>query len=955
MNTQSKIILAVGLLLTLLLSYLFIPSSKPVEKQIAFEVEAPFLQTDPQWADSVLATMSDEELLAQLFIPNINPALVSDSFELNFKESFAYGFSYTGNDILAQVKINKNYFQKNNYPAFFSSQNSISPFENSNNIDESILFSIHDTSIIHLFQQEYISRNHQYGFNFLKGFDLFYYDHLFPSFVSKNAVHFLTPLIQSANEKHLLFSCGKLKKTYEIQSDTLFENDTIIRALKHLADSGMTVLLVDSSYYEWKKQNQNKPLIKSFCEDRLDFRGLIAVEFPQSITDEKSLIHFFLQEGIDILFTGENHYKIISAAKKMLQEKLITTEMLHKKVRKILLARSWINEKNYPTPDRIDEMNWINDPVSKVMALKLNESAIQLVQNKNNVLPLILHPEKLPLIIEIGKTDESFKNESKNYSELRSILRFNSLDELKKINQKTLSAHSTIILCLYQQLLDSASIHQLKPLLSLQTNKKIVVAHFGNPLNLSLINSFNCILHTGLSFPENKKSMSRAIFGANAINGKSDFILPEFNRISNKLNATRLKKGAPEEVGINRDSLLKIDYIMEEGIRNRAFPGGQVFLALENTIIYHKTFGHLAYDRKIAVQPDHYYDVASITKVTGTTLMAMNLYERKKYKLDDSLGKYLPDSLKHHLRTESTIKNVTFRQLLIHASGLPAGHNIIRFLRFNDPAERYDYYFCDEKSNQFPFDLADSFYVDKRILDSLWIDLNKIWLNPDKPYCYSDANMNLLFTMLTPMIGKQKWDRYLDSVFYTPLGMRHTTFVPLKKKIEKNQIAPTEDDKYWRKDLLQGHVHDPTAALYGGVAGNAGLFSTASDLGVFCQLLLNKGHYGGVRYLDASTIELFTSQQNGTHRGLGFNRQVSGSTYGCSPYASDATYGHTGFTGTAFWVDPKIKFIYVFITNRVHTNPDNKTIIQLGTTKRVHNVVYELLLPKKNEETEEVI
>ena len=121
-------------------------------------------------------------------------------------------------------------------------------------------------------------------------------------------------------------------------------------------------------------------------------------------------------------------------------------------------------------------------------------------------------------------------------------------------------------------------------------------------------------------------------------------------------------------------------------------------------------------------------------------------------------------------------------------------------------------------------------------------------------------------------------------------------------------------------------------------------------MGIFCQLLLNKGFYGGIRFFERSTVELFTSQQNGTHRGLGFNRQVSGNTYGCSPYASDQTYGHTGFTGTAFWVDPKLKFIFVFITNRVHPNPENKKIIQLGTTKRVHNVVYELLQPKTVEE-----
>lgn len=950
MNNKSKLFLALGLLVTLFISYLFIPSGTQKTEKIIIELEAPFLQTDPRWADSVLQAMSDEEKLAQLFIPDINPLIINDSFELNFKESNAYGFAFIENDIQKQIQITKKVNEKNEFPVFFSSRNCISPFTNNNLINEEVLFAISDTAVKNKFLREYIDRNNQYGINFLRGFNSYYPTKNTKPF-SFASLEFILPFIREANDENILFACGSLTETFDIQTDSIPEHDSIVNVLKQFTDSGMTVLLVDSSYYEWKKNNNSKPSLITFAEDRLDFKGLIAVDVQQYGGDEKNILGFFLQEGVDLFFTGNRHFKLVEAAKQMLKEKIISAELLNKKVRKILLAKSWNREKSYPTNERLENMVFYNDPYQKSIAKKLIESSFVLLKNSSAVLPLVLHPEKLPTLIEIGEKSDDFIRESSNYTKFRQVHKLDSLNALKKFNFSSLNNHHTIIVCLYNQKLDSSNSILLKSFSDLQKNKKIIVINFNNKNNLDYLAKFNTLLHHTSSVAEFRKSASRAVFGADAITGKSNFISAAFPKSKTlKLEACRLKYGAPEEVGIPRDSLYQIDYIMEEGIRNRAFPGGQVFLALNGTIIYHKSFGHHTYDRKTAVKDDHYFDMASVTKVAATTLMAMHLYEKKKYRLDDSLYRYLPDTLDRYLNRESTIKNITFRELLIHASGLPAGQNIFRFLRFNEPEERYDLYYCDEKSNQFDIDVADSFYIDHDCLDTLWIDLNKIWLDPNKPYCYSDANMNLLYTMLRPMIGKQKWDRYLDSVFYSHLGMKNTTFNPLKKKIEKEKIAPTEEDRYWRKDLLQGHVHDPTAALYGGVAGNAGLFSNAHDMGIFCQLLLNKGFYGGIRFFESKTVELFTSQQNGTHRGLGFNRQVSGNTYGCSPYASDQTYGHTGFTGTAFWVDPKLKFIFVFITNRVHPNPENKKIIQLGTTKRVHNVVYELLQWNTSEE-----
>jgi CubicO group peptidase (beta-lactamase class C family) len=355
------------------------------------------------------------------------------------------------------------------------------------------------------------------------------------------------------------------------------------------------------------------------------------------------------------------------------------------------------------------------------------------------------------------------------------------------------------------------------------------------------------------------------------------------------------------------------------------------------------------------------YDLASLTKVVATTMVGMKLYEMGAYKLKDSLGKFLPDSLKFHLPYPSTIRNITFEELFVHQSGMPAGFPIIRYMQYTSAeVGRFDKYYCDRADTSYCIEVAENYFLEKEYADSMWLKLNQIWLDKSKPYKYSDVNMNTLYMMFKSIIQsnpskygfiepakklkeKDLFVEFLYNTYYKPLGMERTRYKPLRH-YNATSIVPTEDESFWRKQLLQGHVHDPNAALMGGIAGNAGMFSTTNDLAILCQMMLNKGVYNNQRFLKEETVIKFTSAQETSTRGLGFNKKNINTTgYGMADSCSLLTYGHTGFTGTCFWIDPQSDLIYIFLANRVHPKVNNR-IYGFNIRKRIHNFAYDARL-----------
>ncbi|MFT5820592.1 MAG: CubicO group peptidase (beta-lactamase class C family) [Crocinitomix sp.] len=439
---------------------------------------------------------------------------------------------------------------------------------------------------------------------------------------------------------------------------------------------------------------------------------------------------------------------------------------------------------------------------------------------------------------------------------------------------------------------------------------------------------------------------------------KGDFVSEDSIITGTKTKKIKLARTDPAFCGLSKDTLRQIDYAVHGALGGRAFPGCQVLIAKEGCIIYDKSFGYHTYDKVKAVTSESLYDLASLTKVVSTTMVGMKLYEMDAYGLLDSLADYLPDSLKNHLRYPSTIRHITFQELLTHKSGMPAGFPIIKYMRYtSSEIGRFDQYFCDVADSMYTTEVAENFFLDIIYQDSMWLRLNRIWLDPSKNYKYSDVNMNTLYFLFRSIIQndarkfgytlqdgdlkmRNLYVEFLYDKFYKSLGMERTKYKPLEH-FSKNEIVPTENERFWRKQLLHGHVHDPNAALYGGIGGNAGIFSTTNDLAILGEMLLRKGTYDGVQYLKPETVTKFTSVQPGSHRGLGWNKpSLNTSAFGCAHSAPQETYGHTGFTGTCIWMDPVNKITYVFLSNRVHPTVNNR-IYNFGIRRRAHQSVYD--------------
>ncbi len=390
------------------------------------------------------------------------------------------------------------------------------------------------------------------------------------------------------------------------------------------------------------------------------------------------------------------------------------------------------------------------------------------------------------------------------------------------------------------------------------------------------------------------------------------------------------------------DRFTEVDSIVHNAIAAGAMPGC-VVLALKNgRIAFHKAYGKLRYDDPAPAGVSTVYDAASLTKVFATTLAVMKLYEQGKISLRKKAGDYLP------LLKGTDKGDISIEELLLHQGGLQA---FIPFYKSTlDSHGRPDsLLYARQPGDSFPWRVAENLFLRKDGPDSLMKMLLASAVGPKGRYVYSDLDFILLGKIVEKVTGSTL-DAYVRQQFYRPMalggiGFRPRTLFPLQR------IAPTELDTAFRKQLLRGDVHDPAAALLNGVAGHAGLFSTAADLGALMQLLLNGGAYNGKRYLKKETVARFTGYGSAvSRRGLGFDKPEKDNDKRAEPYpcrsASAATFGHTGFTGTCAWADPASGLVFVFLSNRVHPNGSNQQLLKMNVRPRIHEALYRILLEK---------
>ena len=606
--------------------------------------------------------------------------------------------------------------------------------------------------------------------------------------------------------------------------------------------------------------------------------------------------------------------------------KLINEELLNYKVRKVIALKLWSSSKTNVRKEIVGIR-------LKGLLYQSKYKSISVLQN-DNTLPITDFPDKKWSYINIGKKScGAFEKDIQHYGPINE--RKTSLSGLSLSGNN--DAPTIVIL---QEKLDSISGKNfVKKVKDHHKNHKTIVINMGHPGNVKFLKELPVLVQSWVNDEEHLAMVAQGIMGGNPIDGGT--LEEDVKQLSTR--KIRLSYTIPEEIGISKDSLKKMDRIAAEAVWGGVTPGCQVFAAKDGKVFMNNAYGYQTYLQKRKISTTTVYDIASVTKVASTTLCGMHMYDKGYYKIQDSLKLHLPDTLNKYLGHFSRLYNVNFQRLFTHTSGLPAGLPIYKMIDYMDSLTgRWDSYYCDEKNNCFKVEVAKDFYLDSAYLDSLWLDMNNIWTG-EKKYKYSDANMNVLYQIFRSKLKKsQKFEKYMDSVFYSPLKLEGTCFLPLKR-MDSTRIAPTEDDRFWRKQVIKGHVHDPNAAIYGGVAGNAGLFSTANDLGVIMQMLMFGGEYGGKRYINQATVKKFSSHQEGSHRGLGFDKPTASSGNVVAPDCPYTAYGHTGFTGICVWNDPENDVVFTFVSNRVHPSANNKKIITMGIRKRLHQVIYDQL------------
>ena len=391
--------------------------------------------------------------------------------------------------------------------------------------------------------------------------------------------------------------------------------------------------------------------------------------------------------------------------------------------------------------------------------------------------------------------------------------------------------------------------------------------------------------------------------------------------------------------GINIKKLDTLSIIANSAIKAHAFPGCQVLVARNGKVVYYKTFGYLNYDKLEPVQQNTIYDLASVTKVSATTMAVMRLYEEKKLNLDSTLGTYLP-------WIKGTNKDtLRIKDILLHQAGLLADIFFYKETVDANTGLPLPGFYKTVKDDTFSVRVADNMYLRNDWEDTMKKRMADSELLPFGKYVYSDNDFIFLGKIAEQITG-ETLDSFVDKQFYKPLEMFSTTFKPREHFVPVTDIAPTEKEKSFRMQLLRGDVHDPGAAMFGGVAGHAGLFSNAYDLAKLYLMLLNGGTWNGKPYFDSATVHLFTAyHSDSSRRGYGFdkpekNNATNGDPYP-SPYASPETFGHTGYTGTCVWADPKENLLFIFLSNRVC--PDggaNGLLSKLEVRRNMLNVVY---------------
>lgn len=695
----------------------------------------------------------------------------------------------------------------------------------------------------------------------------------------------------------------------------------------------------------------SRPVVTDLLQKRMNFQGLVftdALNMKGVANSNKpgDVDLRALLAGNDVLLYSQDVPKAKALIKEAVAQGTIAEAEIDRRVKKILKAKYWAGLNRYRPIDTYQIAKRLSTPETEAVIEKLYAEAITVASNKGDLLPFKQLDMTRFASLSIGDEGTVFSQYLKRYTAVDHYTVQKAAGESAHYNlMKQLEDYDVVVVGLMgvtnsPQRAFGIAPGDVKLIRELEKRQKVVTVLFGNAYGAKALEGFGNVVLAYENSDETQKLAPQVLFGGRPGMG----ILPvtvsgQYSHgVGGYLPASqRLSYGAPESVGLDSKTLEKIDEVAKKMILIQAAPGANVLVMKDGKVVFEKSYGYLDYKKTKPVTAETVYDLASITKVLATTQAAMFLHSRGELDLNKTLGDYLPE-------LKGTNKaNLVLKDVLTHEAGLKAF--IPHYVNTVQSGQwRGDYY---KPSSQpgFTRPVSNDMFARDGLRDSIWNWTVKSDLLPrPKKYVYSDLTMYFMQAVIERVVN-QPLDQFLDQNFYAPLGLKTLTFNPWQKMALTN-IAPTEEDVAFRKRQIQGYVHDPGAAMYGGVAGHAGLFGTANDLAVMMQLMLNKGSYGDITLMKPETVDSFTKRQsNMSRRGWGWDKPEPefGKGGSASKFAPKSTFGHTGFTGTCVWADPENQLVYVFLSNRVYPAADNNKLLSEGTRTKIHDIVYEAL------------
>lgn len=692
--------------------------------------------------------------------------------------------------------------------------------------------------------------------------------------------------------------------------------------------------------------------VTGLLKDSLGFKGLTFTDalemkgvtkfYPQGQAAVQSLI-----AGNDMLCLPGDIKESIKKTRKAIRHDKLSWKDIDEKVHKVLLAKYNLGLDSL---NPISETSLTEDLNKDVYKLKkeVYENAITLLRQDNPaLLPLAVSNKVAYVGIGISGPNHFARNLQENYKADCYYIdsKFDSLQSTVLL--KSLQKYDAVILGIHQYRkypannfgLNKASLSIAR---KIQQMKSAISFVFGNPY---AIKNFSAARNIVACYEDDSLMHDVVV---NLLNGriKAKGKLPvtidaSYHYGSGITSNNYFPIVDPITAGLDETKLNQIDAIANDAIQKGATPGCVVLVARNGKVGFYKAYGHMNWDAKEPVTRESVYDLASVTKTSATTMAVMKLYEEGKLDINKTLGDYLPWT------RGSNKADLKLKNILLHQAGLVSYIPFYRSTIDATTGKPKPGYYRSVPDKTFSIPVAENMYLRNDMTDTLYQRILQSKLGPPDKYVYSDNDFIFLGKVVEQITG-MSLSNYVRNTFYLPLDMMSTTFNP-KLHMPLNMIAPTENEKYFRLQQIRGDVHDPGAAMFGGVAGHAGLFSNAYDLAKLYQLLLNGGTLNGVRLLKKETIDYFTSNQSQiSRRGLGFDKPLIDNATSDSPYPSKSvsqlTFGHTGFTGICVWADPKYDLLYIFFSNRVCQDGQNNIISDLNVRSNIQEIIYNSLI-----------